>query len=78
MATKTKSVSCLLWVSAAAGLIGLGVLALVSWRTTGRPGKWVAILAAALCWVLALITIPIGIVGLLSNFGVAGLTIIAS
>lgn len=60
------------------GLIGLGVLALVSWRTTGRPGKWVAILAAALCWVLALITIPIGIVGLLSNFGVAGLTIIAS
>lgn len=58
------------------GLIGLGVLALVSWRSTGRPGKWIAILAAVACWLLALATIPIGLVGLLSNFGVAGLTIL--
>ena len=58
------------------GLMGLGVLALVSWRSTGRPGKWTAILAAAVCWLLALATIPIGLVGLLSNFGVSGLTIL--
>ena len=31
------------------GLIGLGALALVSWRTAGRPRKWSAILLAVLC-----------------------------
>ena len=51
------------------GLIGLGVLALVSWRSRGRPGKWAAIALAALCWLLALATLPLGIAGLLSNFG---------
>lgn len=51
------------------GLIGLGVLGLVSWRSTGRPGKFPAILLAILCWAAALATLPIGIVGLLSNFG---------
>ena len=51
------------------GLIGLGILALVSWRTAGRPGKWPAISLAALCWLLALATLPIGIAGLMSNFG---------
>lgn len=51
------------------GLIGLGALGLVSWRSTGRPGKVPAILLATLCWAAALATLPIGIVGLLSNFG---------
>lgn len=51
------------------GLIGLGVVALVSRRTTGRPGKWTAIGLALACWLLALATLPIGIAGLLSNFG---------
>ena len=51
------------------GLIGLGALGLVSWRSTGRPGKVPAILLAVLCWAAALATLPIGIVGLLSNFG---------
>ena len=51
------------------GLIGLGILALVSWRTAGHPGKWPAIALAALCWLLALATLPIGIAGLMSNFG---------
>ena len=51
------------------GLIGLGALGLVSWRSTGRPGKFPAILLAILCWAAALATLPIGIVGLLSNFG---------
>ena len=51
------------------GLIGLGALGLVSWRSTGRPGKVAAILLAILCWAAALATLPIGIVGLLSNFG---------
>ena len=50
------------------GLIGLGALALVSWRTAGRPGKWSAILLAVLCFVLALLTLPIGLTGLMSNF----------
>lgn len=51
------------------GLIGLGAVALVSWRTTGRPGKRPAIGLALVCWLLALATLPIGIAGLLSNFG---------
>ena len=51
------------------GLIGLGILSLVSWRTTGRPGKGPAIGLAVVCWLLALATLPIGIIGLLSNFG---------
>lgn len=53
------------------GLAGLGAVSLVSWRSTGRPGKWPAILLAALCWLLAAATLPIGIVGLMSNFGTA-------
>lgn len=51
------------------GLIGLGAVALVSWRSTGKPGKWPAIAVAALCWLLALATLPIGVAGLMSNFG---------
>ena len=51
------------------GLIGLGAVALVSWRSTGRPGKWPAIALAVLCWLLALATLPIGVAGLMSNFG---------
>ena len=50
------------------GLIGLGALALVSWRSTGRPGKGAAIALAILCWLLALATLPVGLTGLLSNF----------
>ena len=56
------------------GLIGLGILALVSWRSTGRPGKWAAIAVALVCWLLALATIPIGLVGLMSNFSQMGIT----
>jgi len=51
------------------GLIGLGALSLVSWKTTGRPGKLPAVLLALLCFALALFTLPLGIAGLLSNFG---------
>ena len=50
------------------GLVGLGIVSLVSWRSTGRPGKAAAIALAALCWLLALSALPIGIIGLLSNF----------
>lgn len=49
-------------------LIGGGAIALISWHTTGRPGKWAAISAAVIFWLLAAATIPIGFVGLLSNF----------
>ena len=51
------------------GLVGLGAVALVSWRSTGRPGKATAIALAAISWLLAAATLPIGIAGLLSNFG---------
>ena len=51
------------------GLIGLGATALVSWKTTGKPGKRPSIALAVLCWLLALATLPVGIAGLLSNFG---------
>ena len=51
------------------GLIGLGVVSLVSWRTASRPGKIPAIALAILCWLLAAATLPIGLVGLMSNFG---------
>ena len=51
------------------GLIGLGAVALVSWRTTGRPGRLPAFGLALVCWLLALITLPAGVAGLLSNFG---------
>ena len=50
------------------GLLGLAAVILVSWRTTGKPGKWSAILIALLCWAIALYSIPLGIVGLMSNF----------
>lgn len=51
------------------GLIGLGALGLVSWKSAGRPGKGPAIALALLCWLLALATLPIGMAGLMSNFG---------
>ena len=51
------------------GLIGLGALSVVSCRSTGRPGKLPAAFLAILCWALALATLPIGLAGLLSNFG---------
>ena len=51
------------------GLIGLGAVAIVSWRTTGRPAAWAAVLLAVLCWALALFTAPLAWAGFLSNFG---------
>ena len=51
------------------GLIGLGVTAITGWRTEGRPGKWPAITVAAVCWILAAVTIPLAYAGLMSNFG---------
>ena len=50
------------------GYIGLGALVLVSWRTKGTPKTTVAIVLALACFALAAFTLPIGIVGLLSNF----------
>ena len=60
------------------GLIGLGILAIVGWRTTGKPGKWAAILLALVCWGLAVATLPSGIAGLMSNFGQYGVTFVIS
>ena len=60
------------------GLIGLGILAIVGWRTAGKPGKWAAILLALVCWGLAVATLPLGIAGLMSNFGQYGVTFVIS
>ena len=60
------------------GLIGLGILAIVGWRTTGKPGKWAAILLALVCGGLAVATLPLGIAGLMSNFGQYGVTFVIS
>ena len=50
------------------GLVGLGVVSIISFRPPGRPAKGPAIALAVLCWVLALLTLPIGIAGLMTNF----------
>ena len=57
-------------------LVGLGIVSILSWRTTGKPGKWGAIALAILCWAAALYSIPLGIAGLLSNFGMVGVTFV--
>jgi hypothetical protein len=57
-------------------LVGLGVMSILSWRTTGKPGKWSAILIALVCWAIALYSIPLGIVGLMSNFDMVGVTFV--
>ena len=50
------------------GLVGLGLVAIISYRTTGQPSKQAAWVLAALCWLLALLTLPVGIAGLMTNF----------
>ena len=50
------------------GLVGLGIVAILSCRTTGRPDKKAAMVLAVVCWLLALLTLPIGIAGLMTNF----------
>ena len=57
-------------------LVGLGIMSILSWRTTGKPGKWSAILIALVCWAIALYSIPLGIVGLMSNFDMVGVTFV--
>jgi len=50
------------------GLVGLGIVSIISFRTTGRPAKGSAIALAVLCWLVAVLSLPIGIAGLMSNF----------
>ena len=51
------------------GLVGLGVVAIVSHRSTGSPGRTATIVAVLACWALAAFSLPLAIAGLLSNFG---------
>ena len=60
------------------GLLGLAAVILVSWRTTGKPGKWAAIALAAACIAFALATLPLGIMGLMSNFSQVGVTVVTN
>lgn len=50
------------------GLVGLGITALISHRTAGRPGKTAAWLVAGACWALAAALLLPGIAGLMANF----------
>ena len=50
------------------GLIGLGALILVSWHSTGHPRRGLAFGLSLLCCCLAAFTLPIGLLGLMSNF----------
>lgn len=60
------------------GLIGLGILAIVGRRSIGMPGRTATIVVVLACWTLAAFTLPIGIVGLLSNFSQMGITVITT
>ena len=51
------------------GLVGLGVVAIVSHRSTGSPSRTATIITVLICWALAAFSLPLGIAGLLSNFG---------
>ena len=50
------------------GLIGLGIVSLISHRTTGSPAKGTAWMLAVLCWLVAIWFLIPGIAGLMSNF----------
>lgn len=50
------------------GLVGLGIVSIISHRTTGRPGKGASLVLAVLCWLVAVLTLPVGVAGLMSNF----------
>ena len=50
------------------GLVGLGALILVSWHSTGHPRRGLAFWLSLLCFCLAAFTLPIGLLGLMSNF----------
>ena len=50
------------------GLIGLGALILVSCHSTGHPRRGLAFGLSLLCFCLAAFTLPIGLLGLMSNF----------
>ena len=50
------------------GLIGLGALILVSWHSTGHPRRGLDFGLSLLCFCLAAFTLPIGLLGLMSNF----------
>ena len=50
------------------GLIGLGALIVVSGHSTGHPRRGLAFGLSLLCFCLAAFTLPIGLLGLMSNF----------
>ncbi len=50
------------------GLIGAGIVLVVAHQTEGTPSKAVAYGAAFLLWGLAIATLPLAWIGLMSNF----------
>ena len=50
------------------GLVGLGIVGLISHRTTGSPSKRGAWTLAVICWLVAIWFLIPGVAGLLANF----------
>lgn len=50
------------------GLVGLGIVALLSYRTTGTPGRGAAWGLAIVSWLLAAVLLLPGIAALMTNF----------
>lgn len=50
------------------GLVGLGIVGLISHRTTGSPSKRRAWTLAVICWLVAVWFLIPGVAGLLANF----------
>ncbi len=50
------------------GLVGLGIVGLISHRTTGAPTKKAAWTLAVVCWLVAIWFLIPGMAGLLANF----------
>lgn len=50
------------------GLVGLGAVSLISYKTAGQPKKAPAIALAGACWLLGAVLLLPGIAGLMSNF----------
>lgn len=49
-------------------LVGLGIVALISHKTTGLPSNVATALIAGVCWILAAVLVLPGVAGLMANF----------
>lgn len=50
-------------------LVGAGVILLIKYRADSPHAQWIVLAGAILCFIAAIVSIPIGLIGLMSNFG---------